>query len=175
MPKARKMLSDWNAPYIQSLVKLIETQSKSTLANWSVDYAEKVMLPLWSKNYPDDRRPQNALNAAREWLSGAIKLPQAKAKILECHAAARESEGNPVAQAAARAIGQCSSTIHSATHCIGIALYGALTVAYDTLGTDAPWEQLVQCAAEECGRMESYLRSVAIENEPNPAKIKWNC
>lgn len=48
-PKARKMLSDWNAQYIQSLMKLIETQSKSTLAHWAVDYAERVMLPLWSK------------------------------------------------------------------------------------------------------------------------------
>lgn len=46
--KARKMLSDWEAPYIQSLMKLIETQSKKTLANWAVDYAEKVLLPLWS-------------------------------------------------------------------------------------------------------------------------------
>ena len=118
MPKVRKMLSDWDAPYIQPLVKLIETQSKTTLANWAVDYAGRVMLPLWSRYYPDDPRPQNALNAAREWLSGAIKLPQAKAFILECHAAAREAENTPAAQAAARAIGQSASTIHSATHCI---------------------------------------------------------
>ncbi|MBN1892005.1 MAG: hypothetical protein JW780_04425 [Clostridiales bacterium] len=38
MPNARKMLSDWDAPYIQALVRLIETQSKSTLAHWSVAY-----------------------------------------------------------------------------------------------------------------------------------------
>ena len=78
MPKLRKMLSNWDAPYIQSLVKLIETQSKATLAHWAVDYSERVLLPLWNKHYPDDPRPQNALKAAREWLSGAIKLPQAK-------------------------------------------------------------------------------------------------
>lgn len=48
MAKARKMLSDLNAPYIQSLMRLIETQSKSTLAHWAVDYAELVILPLWS-------------------------------------------------------------------------------------------------------------------------------
>lgn len=175
MPKARKMLSDWDAPYIQSLVKLIETQSKATLAIWAVDYAERVLLPLWSKYYPDDFRPQNALNAAREWLSGAIKLPQAKTVILECHAAAREADGNPVAQAAARAIGQSASTIHSARHCIGLALYGAIAVAYDTLGTNAPWEQLEQCAADECGPMLDALRTAAVENEPNPAKIDWKC
>lgn len=175
MPKARKMLSDWKAPYIQSLMKCIETQSKTTLAHWAVDYAERVILPLWNKHYPDDLRPQNALKAAREWLSGAIKLPQAKAAILECHAAAREAEASPVAQAAARTIGQCASTIHSARHCIGLAFYGALAVAYDRLGTDAKWDQLESCAAEECGRMQDALRAVAVEDEPNPAKIDWKC
>lgn len=175
MPKTRKMLSDWKAPYIQSLMKLIETQSKATLAHWAVDYSERVILPLWCKYNPNDLRPQNALNAAREWLSGAIKLPQAKAAIFECHAAAREVDGNSVAQAAARAIGQCASTIHSARHCIGLALYGAIAVAYDRLGTDAPWGQIEQCAAAECGRMLDALGAVAVENEPNPAKIDWKC
>ena len=175
MPKARKMLSDWNAPYIQSLMKLIETQSKATLANWAVDYSERVMLPLWSKYYPDDLRPQNALHAAREWLSGTIKLPQAKSAILECHAAAREADENPAAQSAARTIGQCASTIHSARHCIGLAFYGAIAVAYDRLGTDAPWRQIEQRAAEECGYMEAALRAAAVENEPNPTKIDWKC
>lgn len=175
MPKARKMLSDWNAPYIQALMKLIETQSKSTLAHWAVDYAEQTILPLWSKHYPEDQRPQIALHTAREWLSGAIKLPQAKRVILECHAAAREADTNPVAQAAARAIGQCASTIHSARHCIGLALYGALAVAYDSIGTNAPWKELEQCAAEECWCMYDALQAVSVENEPNPAKVNWKC
>jgi hypothetical protein len=37
MKKYRKMLSDINAPYLQSLMKLIETQSKTTLAHWSIN------------------------------------------------------------------------------------------------------------------------------------------
>ncbi len=165
MPQARKMLNDWNAPYIRSLMKLIKTQSKATLAHWAVNYSLTVILPLWSKYYPNDLRPQNALTAAREWLAGAIKLPQAKTAILECHAAARAAGENPVAQAAARSIGQCASTIHSARHCIGLAFYGALAVAYDRLGTDVAWGQIEQCAAEECERMEAALRAVAVENE----------
>ena len=160
MPAPRKMLNDWEAPYIQSLMRLIETQSKATLASWAVGYAERIMLPLWDKHCPNDLRPQSALSAAREWLSGLIKLPQAKAAILECHAAAREADGNPVAQAAARTIGQCASTIHSARHCIGLAFYGALAVAYDQLGTGVPWEKLEQCAAQECARMQEALRVI---------------
>lgn len=175
MARARKMLSDWDAPYIQSLVKLIETQSKATLANWAVDYSQRVLLPLWHKHYPQDMRPEKALAAAKEWLEGEIKLPQAKPLILECHAAAREAASSPVAQGAARAIGQSASTIHSPKHCIGLPLYGALAVAHDKLGTKASWEQLEQCAAEECGNMLEALRSVAVDDEPNPAKINWNC
>ena len=169
------MLSDWQAPSIQALMALISTQSKPTLAHWAVDYAEQFILPLWTKAYPDDLRPQQALQAARNWLAGTIKLPAAKAAILACHAAARESEANPIAQTAARAIGQCASTIHSARHCIGLAFYGALAVAYDKLGTEAQWEQLQLAAAEECGRMLAALQAVAVADEPHPAKIDWKC
>jgi len=172
MPKIHKALSDWDAPYMQPLVQLAEKQSKTTLARWAIDYAEQVMLPLWNKHDPDDRRPQAALNAAREWLSGTVKLPQAKKLILLCHAAAREAEVNPVAQAAARAIGQSASTIHSARHCMGLVFYGALAIAYDRLGTNASWDDLEQCAADECGRMLDALRVIAVENEPEPAKIR---
>jgi hypothetical protein len=176
MPKiTRKMLSDIEAPYLQVLMKLIETQSKTTLANWAIGYAERVLLPIWNKYDPNDLSPQCAIDADRAWLSGAIKLPQAKPVILECHEAARGADKNPAAQAAARAIGQSASTIHSATHCIGLPLYGALAIAYDVLGTEAPWVQLEQYAGEECRRMLEALNAVAVENEPNPAKVNWKC
>ena len=173
--KMRKMLSDWNAPYIQSLMALIGTQSKATLALWAVDYAETQVLPLWRSAFPEDVRPQEALEAARAWLSGEVRLPQAKPAILACHAAALQAEGVAVAQAAARAVGQCASTIHSAQHCIGLAFYGALAIAYDRLGTDAPWAAVEQYAAEVCADMEVALRAIAVEGEEHPAKIRWFC
>jgi len=171
----RKMLSDWEAPYLQVLVRQIETQSKEALVSWAVGYAERVLLPLWLKHCPQDERPQKALSAARKWMSGQIKLPQAKLSILACHAAASAATGNPVAQAAARAIGQCASTIHTARHCIGLPLYGALAMAYDTLGTQSAWAALEQCAAEECGRMLSALLAISNSDEPHPARINWQC
>lgn len=173
MPKYRKLLTDLNDPIIQALMRQIESQSKVTLANWAIDYAEKTILPLWIKHNPEDSRPQEALNAARAWLQGSIKLPKAKEAIFACHAAAREAEGNPVAQTAARTIGQCASTIHSARHSLGLALYGALAVAYDTLGVDATWEALTACAAEECGWMLDALQLVSVEDETNRVRIVW--
>ena len=176
MPKYRKMLSDIDAPYLQSLMRLIETQSKTTLANWSIDYSYATMLPIYEKEYPNDARCKHALDAAKEWLAGNVKLPYVKNIILnECHAAAREADETPAAQAAARTCGQAAATIHAPTHALGLALYGALAVAYDTLGINTPWDKLVEAAAMECGKMEAALREISVENEPNPAKINWKC
>jgi hypothetical protein len=175
MPKPRKMLTDCNAPYIVALMRLIETQSKATIANWCVSYAEARLLPIWEKHYPGDGRPRAAVQAAREWLEGKVKLPAAKKVILDAHAAAREAEGNPAAQGAARAIGQAASTIHSATHSLGLPLYGSLAIAYDRIGVQSPWEDLLRVAEEECWKMHAALKAVAVENEPNPAKVNWKC
>lgn len=174
MAKIRKTLGNPDAPYIQSLKRVIETQSKKTVAHWAVNYAETAILPIWLKHYPRDHRPKAALDAARGWLAGKMIFPQAKPAILGCHAAARFAEGNPSPQAAARAIGHSAATIHSARHCIGLAYYGALAVAYEEVGTDASWEQIERAAARECGRMETALRAVAVADEPNPAPYNWN-
>ena len=175
MAKYRKMLSNWDAPYIQSLIGLIETQSKETLIRWSADYAETRLLPIYEARFPHDPRPREAITAARRWLGKEIKLPAAKPAILACHEAAREADSDPTAQAAARAIGQSASTIHAPTHVAGLALYGALAVAYDALGIDTPWATLEQAAAMECAQMETALRAIAVENEPHPAKLNWRC
>lgn len=58
---------------------------------------------------------------------------------------------------------------------MGLALYGALAVAYDKLGPKAPWGQLERYTADECGRMEAALRAAAVVHEPNPAHISWKC
>jgi len=56
-----------------------------------------------------------------------------------------------------------------------LALYGALAVAFDTLGIDAPRDKLLEVASVECGKMEAALKDVSVENELNPAKINWKC
>lgn len=175
MPKPRKMLGDWRAPYIQSLMRLIETQSKTTIANWCIDYAEENILTIFEKSFPDDDRPRKALSAARDWLDGKIKLPAAKKYILDAHAAARDAETSPAAQAAARTVGQAAASIHSASHSLGLAFYGAAAIAYDRVGVNEKPEVYEKITAEECARQEAALRAVAVDNEPNPAKINWNC
>ena len=169
------MLSNWQAAPIEGLMRLIETQSKETLVNWATDYAETHLLPIYEKHYPKDDRPQLSLDYARLWLKKEVKLPEAKRYILGCHQAANEAVENPAAQAAARAMGQAASSIHSAMHSLGLALYGGLAIAYDQLGMDIPWAEHEAFALIECEKMLAALQAVAIENEPNPVKVKWFC
>jgi hypothetical protein len=157
-------------------MRLIETQCKTTLARWCIDYARENIFVIYEKSFPGDKRPVKALDAADEWLEGKVKLPYVKNIILnECHAAAREAEGSPAAQAAARTCGQAAATIHVPAHSLGLALYGALSVAYDKLGVNADWDALFNVAAEECAKMEAALMAISVKDEPNPAKINWNC
>lgn len=175
MAKLRKMLGNVDSPYILSLMRLIETQSKTTLANWCLDYAETTILPIYEQAYPNDIRPKAAIDAARDWLAGKVKLPEVKKLILEVHAAAREAEEKPAAQAAARTIGQAAATIHTPTHSLGLAFYGAAAIAYSTVGLEESAETYDRIAAKECAKMEAALQAVAVENEENPAKINWYC
>ena len=176
MPKLRKMLGAADSPYIVSLMRLIETQSKATIASWCMNYCEENILPIFEKHCPDDRRPRMAISAARDWFEGKKKLPEVKNIILnDCHAAARELENNPIAQAAARACGQAAACFHTPTHSLGLAFYGAAAIAYERMGLDEKPEVYDNIAALECAKMETALRTVAVENEPNPAKINWRC
>jgi hypothetical protein len=176
MRKLRKTLGEGGAPSTVALMRLIETQSKTTVANWTLDYAERNMLPLFEKHCPNDERPAHTIAAAREWLDGKVKLPYVKNIILnECHAAARELDDNPVAQAAARAIGQSAGSIHAAPHSLGLYFYAAAAVAYDRLGLEAERAEYDAVAEDVCADYTAALRAVAVKDEPSPAQCKWHC
>ena len=177
MPKKlRKMLGDVNAPSAVALRMLIDTQSKDTIRKWCLGYAENKILPIFENHCPGDNRPRNAISAARDYLDGKVKFPVVKDAILnECHAVARELDSNPVAQAAARAVGQGSAVVHTLTHSLGLYFYAAAAVAYDRVGLSAADETYAGIAEEVCLDYTEALRAVAVEGEPNPAKLKWNC
>jgi len=177
MPKKlRKMLGDVNAPSAVELRELIDTQSKETIRTWCLAYAEEKMLPIFEKHCPGDARPRMAVNAARDYIAGKVKFPVVKNIILnECHGAARELDGNPVAQAAARAVGQGTAVVHTLTHSLGLYFYAAAAVAYDRLGLEASAEEYADVAEEICLDYTQALQAVAVKDEPNPAKLKWNC
>lgn len=175
MAKLRKMLGAADSPYILSLMRLIETQSKTTIGDWCVDYAEKYILNIYEKAFPEDDRLRLAVDAYRSYRKGELKLPELKKAVAMTVQAAKEAEKNPAAQAAARTIGQAIGAVYTPTHSLGLAFYGAAAIAYDRVGLEEKPEVYDRIAAQECAKMEEALRACMVENEENPAKIKWYC
>ena len=175
MAKLRKMLGAADSPYILSLMSLIETQRKTTIGDWCVDYAEKYILNIYEKAFPEDDRLRLAVEAYRSYRKGELKLPELKKAVALTVQAAKEAEKNPAAQAAARTIGQAIGAVYTPTHSLGLAFYGAAAIAYDRVGLEEKPEVYDQIAAQECAKMEEALRACMVENEKNPAKIKWYC
>lgn len=176
MAKLRKTLGAWDDPKVIALMRLMDTQSRDTLRLWCLRYAAERMLPLFESRCPGDDRPRRALEAARRYIEGQVKFPEVKQLILsECHAAARELDSDPAAQAAARACGQGAAVVHTLSHALGLYFYGAAAVAYDRLGTQAAQAAYDEVAAHVCDDLYDSLSAVAVKDESNPAKIKWFC
>lgn len=175
MAKLRKMLGGATAPYIVSLMNLIETQSKETIASWCVDYAEKHILEIYEKAYPSDTRLKDCIQAYRDYQAGRQKLTEVKKSVATVNSAAKEAESNPAAQAAARTVGQAVASIYTPTHSLGLAFYGSAAIAYDRVGLLEKADVYEQIASEECKNMEDALRKIAVTDEKNPAKINWHC
>lgn len=173
MTKLRKTLLSLEDPCIVALDKRIATQTKDTLLNWCLCYAQERLLPLYEERVPGEKKPQEALEAAWAWQRGEIKLPAARKKILACHQAAREAEGDPVAQAAARAIGQAASTLHAVRHSLGFVFYGVAALCYDELGLDASKEEYDKRAKEYCQKMLDALVLISVEDEKDSVKSNW--
>ena len=180
MSKPRKMLGSADAPYILSLMRLIDTQSKATIAAWALDYAEAHILPIYVKHFlankPYNRLkngPKNSIRIARAVLDGH-SYPKSDLHNC-CNYSDRELGHSSIAQIAARTCGQACSSVYFPSHSLGLAFYGAAAIAYDRVGLDETPEVYDKIAAEECAKMEAALRAVAVEDEPNPAKINWGC
>jgi len=107
-------------------------RERRSQALWAANCAERV-LPLFEEQYPDDNRPRKAIEAARAWARGEIKVGEARAAALEAHAAARAAAEHPSACAAARAAGHAAATAHMVGHAVHAAAYAAKAAAACTV------------------------------------------
>lgn len=101
-------------------------EDRRVLIIWAAACAERA-LHLFEAVRPDDDRPRKAIEGARAWVRGEIRISEARKLGFASHAAAREAE-RPEAVAAARACGQAVSAAHMAGHARGAADYAAKAV-----------------------------------------------
>ena len=90
------------------------------LALWAASCAEHV-LHLFESAQPDDPRPREAIEHARAWVRGEVKMMQARAAGGHAMGAARNLRG--AARHAAYAAGQAAVVAHVAAHELGAAAY----------------------------------------------------
>jgi hypothetical protein len=91
------------------------------LAVWAAVCAEHV-LHLFEQVLPGDNRPRMAIEMARAWSRGEIKMMEAREAAIAANAAARLVTG--AAKEAAHAAGQAAAVAHMAAHELGAAAYG---------------------------------------------------
>lgn len=175
MAKLRKMLGSAEAPQVITLMEMIETQSKTTLARWAAAYAEEHYLAIYQKAYPDDGRLRALLASVKAYLRGDARQSELKALLREARRIAQEAEENPAAQAAARAVATACATVQTPTSALGFTFYGAAAIAYGRLGPAADPKQYDALAAAEFDNIVQSLQKALIPDEPNPVKINWNC
>ena len=90
------------------------------LALWAASCAEHV-LHLFESAQPEDPRPREAIEHARAWVRGEVRMTQARTAAGHAMAAARDLRG--AARHAAYAAGQAGVVAHVAAHELGAAAY----------------------------------------------------
>ena len=173
MAALRKMLGSLEDPSVIELMRLMETQSKETLAAWAADYVRTHVLPVLADC--GDERPKAAIDAVEACLRGERTLKEIKPALTGARTAAKELTATPIVQAAARSIGTAAAVLLTPTNALGWTFYNAAVYAFMTAGVDSSREEQDRLASEEMQRVLASLMDAAIPDEPNPAKLDWGC
>ncbi len=146
LKKKNQVLFAKNSEFLQDFVRLFQGQDHRVLTLWAFDFAAESIAALQEK-YPGEKRPEAALEAARGWAAGTVRMPVAQRKKLDCHAFAKDID-EKADIAACHAIGQACSVVHTAGHAIGYPIYDLTSIVY-RLGPDS-------CAQAVLARKQSY-------------------
>jgi hypothetical protein len=118
-------------------VELVKKTDHKTLAIWAIDCVERVM-SYFEENFPDDHRPQQAIEALKTWIhTGVFKMAVIRKASLTSHAAARDVGEDNAARSVARAAGQAVATAHVPIHALGAANYALQAIHRATNPSDA--------------------------------------
>ncbi len=118
---------------LQRLLAKMGEQNDRTLVLWALECC-RVPVKRLKEHFPEDERPQRALEASTMWSMGKIKMPEAKKAILQVHAMTKDVD-SPEDAALCHAVGQGCSTVHTRGHAIGLPMY-ELTALVRLYGVD---------------------------------------
>lgn len=128
LKKNNQVLFAKDSEFLQDLRLLFQEQNHRVMTLWAFDFAAETIAKLQEK-YPDEKRPQEALEAVRDWAAGKIKMRPAQQKILSCHAFAKEIACKEDI-AMCHAVGQACAVVHTAGHAIGYPIYDLTSIVF---------------------------------------------
>jgi hypothetical protein len=140
------------------------------LALWAAACAEHV-LPFFEAVQPADPRPRRAIEQARAWVRGEVKMMQARAAGGAANSAARPLSG--AARFAAYAAGQAALVAHVAAHELGAAAYAikaARAAAPKGEGEDAG---RIECRWQRA-QLPAAIRELVLDDQRLRNGICWS-
>jgi hypothetical protein len=139
------------------------------LAAWGASCAEHV-LHHFESVLPGDPRPRQAIEHARAWVRGDIRMSEARAAGGHANAAARHLRGAP--RFAAYAAAQAALVAHVAAHDLGAAAYAIKAVM-----AAAPEGEGEKAGRFECrwqrARLPKAIRGLVLDDQRLRNEICW--
>jgi hypothetical protein len=121
----------------EEMETLVAQSGHKVLAIWARDCVKRV-LPFFTDQFPDDPRPEKALDTLQAWIdTSEFSMEVIRYASLNAHAAARAVSEDSPSRSAARAAGQAVATAHVRTHALGAAKYAQQAVHYAASPEDA--------------------------------------
>jgi thymidine phosphorylase len=140
------------------------------LALWAASCAEHV-LDLFESAQPEDPRPREAIEQARAWVRGEVKMTQARTAAGRAMAAASDLRG--AARNAAYAAGQAGVVPHVAAHELGAAAY-----AIKAARAGAPEGEGDRAGRRECrwqrDQLPEAIRELVLDDQRLRNDICWS-
>jgi len=136
------------------------------LALWAASCAEHV-LHLFESVRPEDPRPRDAIEHARAWVRGEVKMMDARAAGGHAMGAARDLRG--AARHAAYAAGQAGAVAHVAAHELGAAAYAIKAVR----AADGDAAGRVECRWQR-DQLPEAIRELVLDDQRLRNEICWS-
>ncbi|WP_135454837.1 putative immunity protein [Mycobacterium sp. DL99] len=140
------------------------------LALWAASCAEHVLY-LFESVQPGDPRPRQAIDHARAWVRGEVKMMQARAAGGHAMGAARSLRGP--ARHAAYAAGQAGAVAHVAAHELGAAAYAIKAVRAAAPKGDADAAGRLECQWQR-DQLPDAIRDLVLDDQRRRNDICWS-
>lgn len=140
------------------------------LASWAATCAEHV-LHLFEAAQPTDDRPRRAIEQARAWTRGEVRMMESRAAGGHAMGAARPLRGAP--RFAAYAAGQAACVAHVAAHDLGAAAY-----AIKAVRAVAPPGEEEAAGRRECAwqreQLPEAVRDLVLDDQRRRNHLCWS-